>query len=162
MAGNCILTAGNGPRQQGLYDIFFKPFLAFQNLEITIDFAHGNLFLHSGIDIWQQDVLIRDIFTHAIWFKISMIRNCLYLDQDITILEEFLALPLEDTFDDIANYCWLPYDGNDVHTSPIQSCIEDACRRTCHQWQGFDDFHIVHAISCVFIHVLWRFQHVYI
>ena len=64
MAGNCILTAGSGPRQQGLYDRFVKPFLAFQNLEITIDFAHGNLFLHSGIDIWQEYVLIRDIFTH--------------------------------------------------------------------------------------------------
>ena len=104
MAGNCILTAGNGPRKQGLYDRFFKPFLAFQNLEITADFAGIEWKLHSGIDIWQEYVLIRDIFTH---FKpcnlfqnfISMIKNYLYLDEDIMMLGEPQALPLEDIFD---------------------------------------------------------------
>ena len=82
-----------------------------------------------------------------------MIKNCLYLDEDIMMLEEPQALPLEGAFDYIAYYCYHPYDKDDVHTSPIQSWIEETCGMTCQSWQGFRDFHIAQVISCLFTHV---------
>ena len=69
------------------------------------------------------------------------------------MFEEPQDLPLEGTFDYIGDYCCHPYDGDDVHTSPIQSWIEETCRRTCHSWQGFYDFQIAQVISCLFTHV---------
>ena len=46
----------------------------------------------------------------------------------------------------------MPHDGDDVYTSPIQSWIEVAYRRI-HEWKGFDGFHVVHAFTCIVIHI---------
>ena len=100
-------------------------------------------------DIGKHDALIKFICTHfqpCNWVKIFifMFINLSSLDECIMMMEEPQALPLEGTFD-ISVYCWLTYDGDNVYMIPIQSCIEESCRRTFHPLQGFDDDNMSHA-----------------